>query len=103
MPFRFPDFTLKSKNSAYKSLQRRLLLLRSIDQKKGSMLNHKDTKIKLQGKYLQWNNLIYLWSSPQIHIHRQEGEVSAPRTLAVKLTLSHQLECQCSLLFALCC
>lgn len=48
------------------------------------MLNHKDTKTKLQQKYLPQNKPIYLWSYPQIHIQEWE-EVSAPRALAVKL------------------
>lgn len=48
------------------------------------MLNHKDTTIKLQWKYLQQNNPIYFWAYLQIHTQELEGEVSALTALAVK-------------------
>lgn len=83
------------------------------------MLNHKDTKIKLQQKCLQHNKPIYSWCYPQIYIHKPEKEVSSLKALAVKLERSHsgwwltgkskfhgvyhhQPDCQYSPLFALC-
>ena len=67
------------------------------------MLNHEDANTKLQQKYLQQNSPTYLWSYPQIHVHEPEGEVSAPRALAVKFTfIGHQPEHWCFLLFASC-
>lgn len=67
------------------------------------MLNHEVANIKLQQKYLQQNSPTYLRSYPQIHVREPEGEVSAPRALAVKfMFISHQPERQCLLLLASC-
>lgn len=85
MLFRFLGSTLKREHYVYKSLQQSLLFLRSIDQRKVSMLNHKDTKIKLQQKCLQQNNPIYLWCYPQIYIHKPEKEVSSLKALPVHI------------------